>query len=242
MTVAESFEKAQNAIWHDEHGSVVSVTFNPGASPSEIAVVELAAGKRLPADFREILSLCSSVEGAPFEVDFKGRMGEQFAVDIMPFSVVFAEDGAGNAWCVDISNDREVESTIYYVSHDPPMVLFQCTGIATFLEELTRAGGKFRRSALFDVAEDRLFDVWSKNPGVLTNGQAHAAGSELAAFAQELDPGFLIVDLRTAKPGMGFTWGRFGPDTVCRRFGNHRIYAYAPPKKKPGLLSRLFGR
>ena len=35
----------------------------------------------------------------------------------------------------------------------------------------------------------------------------------------ELDDGFQIIDLRRAKPGDGFTWGRCGPSTLVRRFG-----------------------
>lgn len=38
---------------------------------------------------------------------------------------------------------------------------------------------------------------------------------------------------------MGVSWGRFGPRTELRRHGYERLFAYAPPEKKPGLLSRL---
>src|SRR3712207_9193422 len=33
----------------------------------------------------------------------------------------------------------------------------------------------------------------------------------LSAFARELDESFQIIDLRQAKPGDGFSWGRYGP-------------------------------
>jgi hypothetical protein len=39
---------------------------------------------------------------------------------------------------------------------------------------------------------------------------------------------------------MGVSWGRFGPRTELRRHGYERLFAHAPPEKKPGLLSRLF--
>ena len=40
---------------------------------------------------------------------------------------------------------------------------------------------------------------------------------------------------------MGFSWGRHGPRTELRRHGYERLFAYAPPEEKPGLLRRLFG-
>ena len=40
---------------------------------------------------------------------------------------------------------------------------------------------------------------------------------------------------------MGFSWGRYGPPTDVRRHGFLRLFAYAPPERKPGLVRRIFG-
>jgi len=40
---------------------------------------------------------------------------------------------------------------------------------------------------------------------------------------------------------MGFSWGRYGPPTDVRRRGFLRLFAYAPPERKPGLVRRIFG-
>jgi hypothetical protein len=95
-------------------------------------------------------------------------------------------------------------------------------------------------SAVDDVHEDRLFNVWRDNPGTLEHSAALASDEHLSAFAAELDDRFTFVDLRSPSIGMGFSWGRYGPRTDVRRHGHERLFAYAPPDKRPGLLRRLF--
>jgi hypothetical protein len=95
-------------------------------------------------------------------------------------------------------------------------------------------------SLVDDVHEDRLFNVWGQNPGVLEHSAALAGDEQLRAFASELDDRFEFVDLRSPEIGMGFSWGRYGPRTEVRRHGYERRFAYARPEKQPGLLRRLF--
>ena len=98
------------------------------------------------------------------------------------------------------------------------------------------------KSLVNDVHEDRLFDVWRKNPDVIDQPTAAASSdAALRAFASELPAHFQIVDLRKANPGMGFSWGRYGPRTELRRHDFARIFGYANPPKT-GLLAKLFGR
>src|SRR5438105_1623967 len=95
----------------------------------------------------------------------------------------------------------------------------------------------YRELAMHCGGIDRLFDVWSKNPGVIPYADALKSGdAAVRAFADELDPGFEIVDLRSVPPGMGFSWGRYGMRTQLRRFGEERIFAYAREEKR-GFLS-----
>jgi hypothetical protein len=56
--------------------------------------------------------------------------------------------------------------------------------------------------------------------------------------SRELGDSFQIIDLRLAKPGDGFSWGRYGPRTQIKRFGTHAVFAYEKPKS---VISRLFG-
>ena len=61
--------------------------------------------------------------------------------------------------------------------------------------------------------------------------------SELRKFTELLDPSWQIVDLRNAKVGDGFSWGRYGPKTANKRFGERQIFAY----QRRGWRQRLVG-
>jgi hypothetical protein len=115
--------------------------------------------------------------------------------------------------------------------------------MATLLRELRRKFTAAEPSSLDDVHEDRLHRVWATNPGTLGRSAVLDAPDEaLRAFARSLTDGWSIVDLRAAAPGMGFSWGRHGSRTRLQRDGDRRVFAYAPPERRPGVLSRLFGR
>src|SRR5207244_4393593 len=94
-------------------------------------------------------------------------------------------------------------------------------------------------SLVGDVHEDRLFDVWRKNPGVIDQPAAAASSDAmLRSFASGLAEQFQIVDLRNVSPGMGFSWGRYGPRTELRRHGYDRIFGYAKPPRT-GYFAKL---
>jgi hypothetical protein len=108
------------------------------------------------------------------------------------------------------------------------------------LSELFRMFEPPHQSLIDDVHEDRLAHVWRTNPGVLSYEQCLASEDPiLSAFGRELGDSFQIIDLRLAKPGDGFSWGRYGPRTQIKRFGRHAVFAYEKPKS---VISRLFGR
>ena len=58
----------------------------------------------------------------------------------------------------------------------------------------------------------------------------------------ELGPGWIVVDLREAVPGLGIAWGRYGPRTELCRHGDLQLFAYREPAKRGGLFSRRRGR
>jgi hypothetical protein len=118
------------------------------------------------------------------------------------------------------------------------VILYQADSLEQYLSELFRMFKPPHQSLVDDVHEDRLAHVWQANPGVLSYEQCLESGDPiLSAFTRDLDDGFQVIDLRRAKPGDGFSWGRYGPKTPVRRFGTHAVFAYQKPK---GFFTRLF--
>ena len=106
------------------------------------------------------------------------------------------------------------------------MLLVQAVTVQQFVSEVFKMYSPPHQSLIDDVHEDRLFDVWSKNPGVITHATAVVSPDpEIRAFAAGLDARFEIIDLREAPIGMGFSWGRHGANTEVRRFGSEPIFA-----------------
>ena len=110
-----------------------------------------------------------------------------------------------------------------------------------FLTELFKLDTPPHKSLVDDVHEDRLFEVWRRNPGVLSHADCLASGDQaLSEFARELDESFQFIDLRNAEIGFGFSWGRYGPQTVVKRYGSLPVFAYQ--RKERGFIRRFFGK
>jgi len=244
MTISEFMEVARAGKWRDEDGDVITPKFLPGLSETGIQALETKLGAKLPRDYREMLSVCSAIDDFYPEIDFAAESEIPWGGELMPLGVPFAADGYGNHWYVDVLAEQEEEAMIYFLNHDPTAFLFQGKGMSMFFYELVKLTVDESTSLLNDVHEDCLYNVFRKYPGEITHDQALTGDPLVSAFAQTLEPKLLIVDLRDVPIGMGLDPGRFGVHTEYRRFGDHRIFAYGPPDKKParGFLSRLFGR
>jgi hypothetical protein len=243
LTAWQELERARSQQLTDEDGDAVELTLAPPLTEAEIAAVADRAGIALPAELVELLRRCRGVDGLLEQVDFSGVSLEGFGLEgVFPHPLPIAHDGFGNHWVLDLTAEATRIAPVYFACHGAPVVLYQSPDLAHFTRELVRMVVPPHRSAVDDVHEDRLFDVWRKNPGTVSRAAALAsADPELRAFASTLDDRFTVVDLRGAAIGMGFSWGRHGPKTIVRRHGRLPVFAVAAPESR-GLWSRLTGR
>jgi hypothetical protein len=159
----------------------------------------------------------------------------------VPHGLPIAQDGCGNYWVMDLQPESPNWGPIYFCCHDAPVMLLQAATVQQFVSEVFKMYIPPHTSLINDVHEDRLFEVWRKNPGIFAHASALASPDpDIRAFAADLDASFDLIDLRDAQIGMGLSWGRYGPKTEVRRFGSKPIFAYRRPEKT-SLLSRLFG-
>ena len=240
MTPLEIIRQAQADALVDEDGRAVTLELLPGLSRSELEDFARQVPCRVPPEIAELLGACRGFYGTVEQVDFTGRdLSFEFEA-VFPYGLPIAADGYGNFWVVDLGPDTVRWGPIYFACHDAPVILYQSDSLEEFLSELFRMFKPPHRSLVDDVHEDRPSRVWQTNPGVLSYEQClHSDDPILSAFARELDESFQFIDLRRAKPGDGFSWGRYGPNTVVQRFGMHAVFAY---QRRRSLFSRLFGR
>jgi hypothetical protein len=239
VTPLEVIRQAQAHTLIEEDGQVVDLELLPGLSRTELRDFARRVPCPVPQEIEELLSACRGFDGTIEQVEFSG-MDLGFAFEaVFPFGLAIAADGFGNFWVVDLQSDSAKWGPIYFACHDAPVILYQADTLAQFLSELFEMFKPPHQSLIDDVHEDRLARVWQTNPGVLSYEQClQSEDPVLSTFTRELDDSFQIVDLRQANPGDGFSWGRYGPRTVVKRYGTHAVFAYKKPKS---LISRLFG-
>lgn len=242
MDPVDEIARAQSIELVDEDGAAVTLTVAPGLQAREIEAVEAEVGVALPRELRDLLGETAGVRGILESIDFTGRSVGGFELaEVFPWGLAIADDGFGNAWVLDLTPEERDLARVFFACHDAPVILYQSPSIGHFLHEVFKLYVPPHASLVDDVHEDRLFDVWGTNPGVLTPSAALGAGDEvLGEFATTLDDDFELVDLRAAPVGMGFSWGRYGPRTELRRHRYHRVFAYRRPPRPPHLLRGLF--
>jgi len=228
----------------DEDGKPVHPRLLPGLTAQEIDAFAATLFAPPPADVRDLLTFCTGIDGLLDQLDFTGKdLREGFGLDfLLPGGLPIAHDGFGNYWVVDIPPGADAWGPIYFCCHDAPVMLLQAATIGQFVTEVFKMYLPPHQSLINDVHDDRLFEVWRKNPGVISRAAAAASPDpDIRTFASDLDETYEVIDLRDAPIGMGLSWGRYGPRTEVKRFSPKPIFACARPPKT-GLLSRLFGR
>lgn len=242
MSPKAILEGAQGTALIDSDGNLVVLEFLAPLTSDEIEDFASTLPCPLPDEIREVLGMCRGIDGPLERIDFRGDEGAFEMLDIFPHGLPIAGDGFGNFWVVDLTPASTTWGPIYYASHDAPTIQFQSADLTDFLTEVFRLYTPPNESLIEDVHEDQIVDVWTKNPGVIDGATAvQSLDPVLKAFAEEIGVEWQIIDLRQAKPGDGFSWGRYGPNTEIKRAGDVPIFAYRRPEKR-GLFSRLFGK
>jgi hypothetical protein len=213
----------------DRDGNVDTARLLPGLSPAEIDAFARRLPCPIPDEIRELLAFSRGVDGVWEGIDFGGD--EEFDdPDLFPGGYVrrIMSDGQGNDWVLDLSPESKTWGPIYFASHDPPVLLYQAADLTEFLHQIAESYTPPYDGVLYGVWEDSICDVWMTNPDLLSQPDAvWAEDPALRRFAESLSSEWLIADLRQAKPGDGFSWGRYrGEMMEIRRDGLRPIFAY----------------
>ena len=240
MNPVDIIKSVEGTRFVDEDGNVETLKLLPPLVPGELSELEAAIPCPLPSEARELLEYCRGFDGVLESIDFSGLLPGFGMEEIFPHAVPIAHDGFGNYWVVDLIARSTTWGPIFFVCHDAPVIVFQTDSLAHFIDELIKLGNSPWRSEINEVHEIHHDNIWRQNPGLLTVEQVRqSADGDLKTFARSLDDSWWMIDLREAKVGDGFSWGRYGPNTMIRRFGAKRIFAI---QKKKSILQRIFKR
>jgi hypothetical protein len=240
MTLVDIIRNSSGMRMVDEDGNEEKLLLLPPATTAELATLEAEIPCAIPSHIRDLLAVTRGFDNGPLEsVDFAG-IPSGFGVDeIFPHALPFAHDGYGNYWVADLHPDSLDWAPIYFACHDPPVIVFQSPSLEHFVSEFLRFANPPHESELDSVHEIATMKIWRENPLAIPAAAARkSSDSSLATFASTLDDSYLVVDLRRARVGDGFSWGRFGSRTNIVRNGRDPIFAYEAKSRWQRLLGR----
>jgi hypothetical protein len=239
-SAADVLRQADGRVIVDEDGNEETIRLLAPLSPDELQRLESVIPCALPTDARELLSCSRGFEGGPLESIDLGGLTEPIFEDVFPHGLPIGHDGYGNYWVVDLTSASTHWGPILYACHDPPVVVYQCADVATFIENVLMMADPPYGGPIDEVHERHVMHIWRENPGAMSREVALTrADDALRAFVERLTSEHYVVDLRQAKTGDGFSWGRFGPNTPVTRAGTERIFAYER-RSKASRLARFF--
>lgn len=239
MTLLETVKQAHGIPRVDEEGSSAGLEFLPGLSTEQIATLEKRLPCAIPSNIKDLLGFTSGFKNGPIEdIDFSGSLAFEM-LDVFPYGLPIAHDGLGNFWVIDLVPQAQEWGAVFYVCHDPAVIVYHTETLEAFINNIIKLSNPSHQSTL-DKQEEFSWVIWKNNPGVLSqNSCIHSNDKSLKEFATILDETYQIIDLRNPQLGDGFSWGRYGPRTIIKRYKEERIFAY---QVKQSFFQKLFGK
>jgi hypothetical protein len=241
MDAVQRLRSVAESTLVDSRGRAVSLRLLPGLDETELEALRGSFPVPLPTELLRLAGATRGVEGL-LDLDLTGETHSVEVGELMPAGLPVAADGFGNFWVLDLTPDTIDVAPVFFLGHDPAVLLYQAPDLATFIDEAVKRFEPPHRSQVEDVRQDRLHDVWGSRPGALPRKAALSSpDAALREFAATLDDAWTVVDLRHRQVGGGIAWGRHGPRTRLARHGWERIFGYAP-YEKPRRSWRRLGR
>jgi cell wall assembly regulator SMI1 len=244
-----------NETLRDDKGRRVEWQLLPGLSDAEIAEAEARLATSFPPDVVDLLRFSRGFklrdrrfyEAGPDEGggtaafvdrDWTGYPGwaSEPGDRRVPRGLEILSDICGNPWVVDIDASGRWGS-VFYVSHDPPIIMYQARDLAEFLLEFFLYFTEREKSRWINPDENSFRRV----PLLRASDLRNSGDAALRAFAGALEDADLLADLRARMIGGGFAWDHFGPGTGVRRHGQDLLFALIRPRRI-GFFRSLFGR
>jgi hypothetical protein len=237
MTAKQQLESILTNQYESEDGDLYKVELLGGMMDEEIETFKnQLPSKNLPTEIEDLLRFSRGFEFHGLEEVRFDAFGQFGFEEMFPNSVQLAGDGFGNFWILDIDSKGNWNS-VYYVCHDPAVVVKHSENLKQFIEHVDEFGKKGSGSNLDIIHEKVVIDIWREKIGIMEKNEK---GYDFEKGDIELPEIFLVADLTQKPIRTGFPWGTSGPKTKIIRPTDEPIWI-VEKKVKQGFLSRLFG-
>src|SRR2546428_9667117 len=123
----------------DKDGKPVSLEFSPGLASEEIGSLQERLGGIIPDEVMELIRITSGVQIKPLGyLDFLGNYEFSFE-EAFPIGFPILKDDSGNFWIVDIHPNTGMWGAVFFVCHDPPVIVIQAQTLANFLDQIIQS-------------------------------------------------------------------------------------------------------
>ncbi len=194
---------------------------------------------KLPNNYipNDIIDLLKFSKG--FEIEYLDEVrfdsiGEFGYEELIPSSIQLCGDGLGNFWVLDIDSKGNW-GNVYYVCHDPAVIVKHSNNLAEFLNDLAEYGENFEESKFENIKEHLVYEIWKNE--IVTFEQNK---NKVYNFKNiELPELYEVADLSNSDVKTGFCWGKYGYNTQIIRPNDEPVWILEKIIKK-SLLSRIF--
>jgi len=236
MTPKQQLESILSNQYESEDGDLYKVELLDRMTDSAIENLKSQLpDNNLPNEIEELLRFSKGFSFYGLEevrFDAFGHFGFE---ELFPKSIQLAGDGFGNFWILDIDSKGNWNS-VYYVCHDPAVVVKHSENLTEFLRHVDEFGQKGNQSNLDIIHEKTVLDIWSEKVGIMEKNEKDYDFENGQVALPEM---FLVADLTNQPIKTGFPWGKSGPNTKIIRPGDEPIWI-VEKRMKQGFLSRLF--
>ena len=235
-------EKLKSILGHEyesEDGELYKVNLLSGMSEQEIdEFKKLLPNNFLPMEVEELLKFSRGFDFYGLEEVRFNSFGDFGFEEMFPYSVQLAGDGFGNFWILDVDSKGNW-GEVYYVCHDPAVVVKHSQSLAEFIGHVDEFGKKGSNSNLDTIHEKIVMDIWTSKFGIMEkNEREYNFPNDIKNQLPEM---FLIADLEHEPIKTGFAWGKYGANSKIIRDGDKPIWVIEK-KVKQGFLARLFNK
>jgi len=168
--------------------------------------------KPLTKEVAELLELTPGFGLGYSEVHFTETQMQGYHF-LFPDWMELCGDGFGNFWVAEVQDQTHDWKPIWFVCHDPPVVVRVADDLAEFIDQVLDVFRKLptHKDNWFNLSHDCANQVWESGgiAPVSASEARKSADPDIAALANQLPSNGSVIDLRACPKGSGFSWESF---------------------------------
>ncbi|MFD2970031.1 SMI1/KNR4 family protein [Sphingobacterium bambusae] len=240
MTNLEIIDTLKKTTFLDEDGESYTLDFHDQLSDLEIENLRASfPNKHIATEILEILQVTRGWDSPIFSMVYFDSIDEFGFWELSPNSITLGHDGFGNYWVLDIDSDGSL-GKVFFACHDPAVFIVHSQNINEYLQHLLDFHQNPGDNYIENFQINTVTTVWEQQNGFLSKVDFMEQQPDYSEFLSTfVGDDWTIADLSQGQNGMGFAWGKFGPNQLAQRHPTELIWVLKNRKK--GFFSRLFG-